>query len=279
MMTTLEVLNAATSYLDKHGVESARLNAEHLLAHVLGMRRRIDLYLQFERPLSEGQRAPLRELVKRRADGIPLQHILGEVEFCGRVFSCDARALIPRPETELLVELVLKESGAAASILDVATGSGVIGLSLALSLPDVAVTLCDISPEALSLASDNAMRHGIADKVTRKESDLLDSVEGIFDIIVSNPPYIPTADIATLSREVLNDPVLALDGGADGLRIVERLVEASSLKMSPGGLLAMEIGHDQAARVVEILKVHNFRDIVVHRDYQDVERFVFSRHG
>lgn len=278
-MTTLEVLNAATSYLDKHGVESARLNAEHLLAHVLGMRRRIDLYLQFERPLSEGQRAPLRELVKRRADGIPLQHILGEVEFCGRVFSCDARALIPRPETELLVELVLKESGAAASILDVATGSGVIGLSLALSLPDVAVTLCDISPEALSLASDNALRHGIADKVTRKESALLDAVEGIFDIIVSNPPYIPTVDIATLSREVLNDPVLALDGGADGLRIVERLVEASSLKMSPGGLLAMEIGHDQAARVVEILKVHNFRDIVVHRDYQDVERFVFSRHG
>ena len=278
-MTTLEVLNAASSYLDKHGVESARLNAEHLLAHVLGMRRRIDLYLQFERPLSEGQRAPLRELVKRRADGIPLQHILGEVEFCGRVFSCDARALIPRPETELLVELVLKESGAAASILDVATGSGVIGLSLALSLPDVAVTLCDISPEALSLASDNALRHGIADKVTRKESDLLDAVEGIFDIIVSNPPYIPTVDIATLSREVLNDPVLALDGGADGLRIVERLVEASSLKMSPGGLLAMEIGHDQAARVVEILKVHNFRDIVVHRDYQDVERFVFSRHG
>jgi len=183
-MTTLEVLNAATSYLDKHGVESARLNAEHLLAHVLGMRRRIDLYLQFERPLSEGQRAPLRELVKRRADGIPLQHILGEVEFCGRVFSCDARALIPRPETELLVELVLKESGAAASILDVATGSGVIGLSLALSLPDVAVTLCDISPEALSLARDNTLRHGIADKVTRKESDLLDSVEGIFDIIV-----------------------------------------------------------------------------------------------
>lgn len=278
-MTTLEVLNAATSYLDKHGVESARLNAEHLLAHVLGMRRRIDLYLQFERPLSEGQRAPLRELVKRRADGIPLQHILGEVEFCGRVFSCDARALIPRPETELLVELVLKESGAATSILDVATGSGVIGLSLALSLPDVAVTLCDISPEALSLAGDNALRHGIAEKVTRKESDLLDSVEGIFDIIVSNPPYIPTVDIATLSREVLNDPVLALDGGADGLRIVERLVEVSLLKMSSGGLLALEIGHDQAARVVEILKMHNFRDIVVHRDYQDVERFVFSRHG
>jgi release factor glutamine methyltransferase len=278
-MTTLEVLNAATSYLDKHGVESARLNAEHLLAHVLGMRRRIDLYLQFERPLSEGQRAPLRELVKRRADGIPLQHILGEVEFCGRVFSCDARALIPRPETELLVELILKESGAAASILDVATGSGVIGLSLALSLPDVVVTLCDISPEALSLATENALRHGIADKVTRKESNLLDSVEGIFDIIVSNPPYIPTTDIATLSREVLNDPVLALDGGADGLRIVERLIKDSLTRMSSGGLLALEIGHDQAARVVEILKVHNFRDIVVHRDYQDVERFVFSRHG
>jgi len=278
-MTTLEVLNAAASYLDKHGVESARLNAEHLLAHVLGMRRRIDLYLQFERPLSEGQRAPLRELVKRRAEGVPLQHILGEVEFCGRVFTCDARALIPRPETELLVELVLKEDKTADSFLDVATGSGVIGLSLALSRPDAVVSLCDISPEALSLAGDNALRHGIAGKVTLKESDLFDSVEGIFDVIVSNPPYIPTSDIGTLSREVQNDPVLALDGGSDGLRIVEKLIKASLAKLSPGGLLALEIGHDQAARVVDILQTHNFRDIVVHRDYQDVERFVFSRHG
>ena len=230
-MTTLEVLNAATSYLDKRGVESARLNAEHLLAHVLGMPRRIELYLQFERPVSEGQRAPLRELVKRRAEGIPLQHILGEVEFCGRVFICDARALIPRPETELLVELVLKESAATTSMLDVATGSGVIGLSFALSRPDAAVTLCDISSEALSLAAANAFRHGIADKVVQNESDLLDSVEGIFDVIVSNPPYIPTSDIASLSREVQNDPVLALDGGSDGLRIIERLVQASMSKM------------------------------------------------
>ena len=141
------------------------------------------------------------------------------------------------------------------------------------------MTLCDISPEALSLANVNALRHGIADKVTRKESDLFDCVEGIFDVIVSNPPYIPTSDISTLSREVKNDPVLALDGGADGLRIVERLVKDASGRISPGGLLAMEIGHDQASRVVEILKMHNFRDIVVHRDYQDVERFVFSRHG
>ena len=278
-MTTLEVLNAAASYLEKRGVESARLNAEHLLAHVLGMPQRIELYLQFERPLSESERAPLRELVKRRSEGVPLQHLLGEVEFCGRLFNCDARALIPRPETELLVELVLKESAAATSILDVATGSGVIGLSLALSRPDVAVTLCDISPEALSLANVNALRHGIADKVARKESDLLDAVEGIFDVIVSNPPYIPTSDISTLSREVKNDPVLALDGGADGLRIVERLVKDALARITPGGLLALEIGHDQALRVVEILKTHNFRDIVVHRDYQGVERFVFSRHG
>ncbi len=278
-MTTLEVLNAAASYLDKYGVESPRLNAEHLLAHVLGMRRRIDLYLQFEQPLSEGQRAPLRELVKRRAEGIPLQHILGEVEFCGHIFTCDARALIPRPETELLVELVLKESKAAASILDVATGSGVIGLSVALARPDIAVTLCDISTDALSLATANAMRHGIADRVKRKESDLIDSVEGIFDVIVSNPPYIPTSDIGTLSREVQHDPVLALDGGPDGLRIVEKLIKASLASLSPRGLLALEIGHDQAARVVAILQTHNFRDIVVHRDYQDVERFVFSRHG
>lgn len=278
-MTTLEVLNAATTYLEKHGVESARLNAEHLLAHVLGKKKRIELYLEFERPLGEGERAPLRELVKRRGEGEPLQHLLGTVEFCGYVFQSDARALIARPETELLVEFILKESANAKSFLDVGTGSGVIACCLALARMDADVSACDISPEALSLARENAEKNGLTGRVDFCESDLLASIAGKFDVIAANLPYIATNEIVELSREVRRDPVLALDGGVNGLRLVERLIATAPAALNAGGLVALEIGHDQAARVAELFRLHNYRDIAVHRDYQDVERFVFARHG
>ena len=278
-MTTLEVLNAATTYLEKHGVASARLNAEHLLAHVLGKKKRIELYLEFERPLGEAERAPLRELVKRRGEGEPLQHLLGTVEFCGHVFKCDARALIARPETELLVEFILKESAAAKSFLDIGTGSGVISCSLALAKENAAVVACDISPDALSLARENAEKNGLSERIHFCESDLLGSINGKFDVIAANLPYIATNEMDELSREVRRDPVLALDGGADGLRLVERLIVSAPAALNAGGLVALEIGHDQAAQVAELFRLHNYRDIAVHRDYQDVERFVFARHG
>lgn len=278
-MTTLEVLNAATTYLEKHGVASARLNAEHLLAHVLGKKKRIELYLEFERPLGEAERAPLRELVKRRGEGEPLQHLLGTVEFCGHVFKCDARALIARPETELLVEFILKESAAAKSFLDIGTGSGVIACSLALAKENAAVVACDISPHALSLARENAEKNGLSERIHFCESDLLGSINGKFDVIAANLPYITSDEMAELSREVRRDPLLALDGGADGLRLVERLIVSAPAALNAGGLVALEIGHDQAAQVAELFRLHNYRDIAVHRDYQDVERFVFARHG
>ena len=278
-MTTLEVLNAATSYLDKQGVESPRLNAEYLLAHVLGKKKRIDLYLEFERPLGEKERAPLRDLVKRRSEGIPLQHILGTAEFCGHTFTCDPRGLIPRPETEQLVELILKSSPDAASILDVGTGSGVIAISLALARPTAKVSACDLLPAALSLAQENAARHQLGDRIAFFQSDLLAATSDTFAVIAANLPYIPTADISDLSREVQKDPLTALDGGPDGLVLVERLVAQAKSRLVPGGLIALEIGHDQAERVMALLAANNYRDIAPHRDYQDIQRFVLARHG
>ena len=277
-MTVLEVLNAATEYLRKKEVESPRLNAEHLLAHVLGKRNRIELYLEFERPLGEGERAPLRELIRRRSEGIPLQHLLGTVDFLGNLFATDARALIPRPETEQLVEFVLAE-GAFEKVADIGTGSGVIAVSIALKLPQATVTACDISAAALDLARENAETHRTADRMVFLESDLLASIPGQFDAIVANLPYIPTGEIPSLSREVRHDPDLALDGGPDGLDLIRRLAGEAPGKLTPGGLLALEIGYDQAGPVAKILASHNFRDISQHRDYQNTERFLTARHG
>ena len=277
-MTVLEVLTAATDYLGKQGVESPRLNAEHLLAHVLGKKNRIDLYLEFERPLGEKERAPLRDLVRQRAEGRPLQHLLGTVEFLGHAFATDARALIPRPETEQLVELVLA-AGDFERALDVGTGSGVIALSLALKRPEASVTGCDISPDALALAKENAARHGLAERVRFVESDLLTTISGPVDLIVANLPYIPQAEIRELSREVRRDPALALDGGADGLDLIRRLVGGTPAVLSPGGTLALEIGHDQSERVCGLLSAQNFRDISPRRDYQNTERFIIATYG
>jgi len=277
MMTVLEVLNAATSYLQKQGVESPRLNAEHLLAHALGMTKRMDLYLAFDRPLGEKERAPLRELVKRRSEGVPLQHLLGTVEFLGYEFLCDSRGLIPRPETEELVELVLKSAPDAKSFLDVGTGSGVIALTLALKKPQAHVVACDLSPQALALAGENRARHGLESRVELISSDLLSSVQGTFDAIVANLPYIPAAEIPGLAREVLHDPVSALDGGNDGLRLIERLLDQLPTYLPPAGLIALEIGHDQSEKVISLLKERAFQDVLAHADHQRRNRFVTAR--
>lgn len=277
-MTVLEVLTAATEYLRKQGVESPRLNAEQLLSHVLGKKSRLELYLDFERPLGEAERGPLRELVRRRSEGVPLQHLLGTVEFLEWTFATDARALIPRPETELLVGLVLAEPG-WSTLWDIGTGSGVIALSLALKRPEAGISAGDLSLDALALARENAARHGLAERVDLRRSDLLAEFQGPADAIVANLPYIPAGDLPGLSREVQHDPPLALDGGPDGLDLIRRLAAEAASKLAPGGLLALEIGHDQAGRVSEILGQHNFRDISAHRDYQQVERFIIARHG
>jgi release factor glutamine methyltransferase len=280
-MTVLEVLQATTSYFRKHNVESPRLNAEHLLAHVLG-RKRIELYLEFERELTELELAPLRELVRRRAEGEPLQHLLGTVEFCGLTFLCDKRAMVPRPETEQFLELLisdLKSHIANARIADVGTGSGVIALTLAAKFAEAKIVGADISDEALSLARENAQRLGLGDRVQFVKSDLLQDVEGTFDLIMANLPYVSTLERGTLSREVLHDPEIALFAGPRGDELVRKLIVQAPARLRPGGLLALEIGINQSDALLAALAKKNYRDICTKNDYSGVARFLVARYG
>lgn len=273
-MTVLEVLQSTTAYFQKRAIESPRLNAEHLLAHSLG-KKRIELYLEFERPLHETELAPLRELVRRRGQGEPLQHLLGTVEFCGQVFLCDKRALIPRPETEELIGILPE----ASSILDVGTGSGVIALSLSARFPKSEVHAVDVSPDALALAQENAARLQMSERVQFYQSDLLDSVAKSFELIVANLPYIPETERAQLSREVLHDPERALFGGMKGDEIIRRLIATAPTRLQPGGLLALEIGIGQADVLSAFLAEQNYHDISARQDYAGVTRFLLARHG
>jgi release factor glutamine methyltransferase len=278
MKTVQEILTATTGYLQKHGVESPRLNAEHLLAHVLG-KKRIDLYLEFDRPLGDRELDPMRDLMKRRATGEPLQHLLGAIEFHGRTFLCDKRALIPRHETEHLVEILLALPEKPASILDIGTGSGVIALTLAAEWPDARVDAIDISPAALALAAENAARLGVAERVRFIESDLFAAVPGEYALMVANLPYIPAGEIAGLSREVRADPVNALDGGPDGADIIRALLDQARAHLTPGGSVALEIGAGQAEMLVEHLRLLGYKDVRATADYAGINRFLFANHG
>ena len=278
-MTVLEVLQATTAYLKKRNVENPRLNAEHLMAHALG-RKRIELYLDFERKLTETELGPLRELVKRRSEGEPLQHLLGTVEFCGLTFLCDKRALVPRPETEQLVELAeSKIENRESRIVDVGTGSGVIALSLAAKFPGAKILAADVSDDALALAQENASRLNLTGRVRFLKSRLLESVEGAFDLIVANLPYVSTQDRHTLSREVLRDPEIALFAGAQGDELVHELIVDAPSRLRPGGMLALEIGLGQSEALLSALAEKNYRDICSKNDYNGVTRFLFARYG
>ena len=277
LKTVLDTIDGGSAWLEKQGVSDARRSMQLLVAHQLDCSR-MDLYLQFDRPLEEEHLAPLREALRKRGEGVPLQHLLGSVEFHRREFRCDHRALIPRPETEELAELLLTELATdfPGRLLDLGCGSGVLGLTLAAERPEAEVVLSDISPEALELAGENAAALELPD-VDFVESDLFSRIDGQFDAIVANLPYVAETDRNSLAAEVRHDPELALFAGPDGLEVLRRAIPAAFARLRPGGLLALEIGHDQASQVADLLKQSGFTDLTTAADLSGIPRFPFAR--
>lgn len=264
------------------GIDSPRLDAEILLAHVLH-KERIYLYAHYDEPMNPQELAAYRELVKKRANRYSVAHILGTQPFMGLDFKVNEDVLIPRPETEMLVESVVAAAeGTAPSIVDIGTGSGAIILSLLHYLPQAKGIGVDISPKALAIAAENGKALGLDGRVTWIESDLFTNVpQGPYDWIVSNPPYLTQHDMEELQPEVRHDPALALYGGDDGLDFYRRIAADSPAYVKVGGHCAVEIGAGQADDVTAIFCRHGAYDHEqTVKDYGGIDRvLVFSRKG
>jgi release factor glutamine methyltransferase len=282
--TVLTVLKWAHSYLQAKNVSEPRAAAEVLLAHGLGCNR-LELYLRHDQPLSDGELSCYKNLLKRRLAHEPTQYITGHQEFWSLDFLVNPAVLIPRPETELLVEAVLRyargSEGQVRRILDLGTGSGVLAVVLARELPEARVVAVDRAGAALKLARENARRQGVAERVAWVLGDLAGALapKGIFDVLVSNPPYVPTGDWEQLPPEIReHEPRLALDGGADGLEIIRGLSAAAPALLRPGGLLALEVGQGQAEQVQRLLAdTGGLTPAVIIPDYQRIGRVVAAR--
>ena len=279
MKTLLETLQSGSMYLEKRGVEDARLNMEHLTARVLGCSR-IDLYLSYDRPLEEKELSPLREFIKRRGSREPLQYILGDVEFMGKKFFCDRRALIPRPETEELIGFLAARYESIEKpkhICDVGCGSGVIGISLAYLWKDSLINMIDLSEDALQLSRENIKLSGISlDRFNVLKSNLLSDTQENFDLIVSNLPYIESKDIELLDEELKHEPKTALDGGSDGITLIKELISQSKSLLLEGGMIALEIGDGQAETVSDVLSEEGYKKIESLKDISQIDRFVVA---
>lgn len=277
MPTPLELIRLAAQYLDERGVETPRLDAEILLAHVLGMPR-IQLYVQFERPLVRDEVDRYRSLVRRRGRREPVAHLLGTREFWSLELTVDGRVLVPRPETELLVEICLERMGPAGRLADLGTGSGAIALALLSERPGWAAVGVDRVAEALEVAAGNADRLRLARRITWLVGDLFGPLAGeCFEVIVSNPPYIPTEEIDRLQPEVAHyDPRSSLDGGPDGLDVIRRIAAAAEEFMVPGGLLAVEFGAGQQEAVRELFESAGYRGVEIRKDYAGIPRVLLA---
>lgn len=283
MRTVQEVLTSGTEYLETRGVEGARHSMQSLMVHVLGCNKTW-LYLHYEDPVPEDKLAPLRDLLKQRAQGVPLQHLLGSTEFYRREFRTDARALIPRPETEELVEFALQMAPRRRSmrVLDMGCGSGVIGITLALELARQApeVVMVDVSEAALALSLENATALGARVKTYRSnifaawdtpEEGAVQPPEGRFDLVLANLPYVPEGE--AVSIEVQHDPATALYGGPDGLEVVRRFLKDALPHLAGRALVMLEVGHDQGPAVREMMEALGYTQCRVLTDMSGKARF------
>jgi len=282
-VTVLEVIQRGAEFLTKKGVESPRLQVELLLAHVLKLPR-MQLYLNFARNLDDSQVATVRDLVARRGQREPLQHIVGTAPFCGHEFRVNRHVLVPRPETELLAERAFEFLGRLAVppavVLDFGTGSGCLAITIAARFPLAQVHAIDVSREALDIARENALQAGVSIQFHQGDG-FIAIPDGLrFDLIVSNPPYIPSAEIESLDPEVRDfDPRLALDGGADGLEFYRKLAGWAHEHLQSRGRLMIEFGDGQAPAVESLLLEHKWIVEAVMPDYNQRQRLMVAASG
>jgi len=277
--TIREVLNWTRGYFEAAGIIQPRLEAEILLAHSLDVDR-LHLYLTPDKPLTAEERARYRTVVQKRHSGTPLQHLTGEVSFYGLRFRVRSDALIPRPETEELLDQALKLAprDTDSTCLDLGTGSGVIAVCLARYLPRSTVTAVDVSPETLTLAQENARLNEVDARIRFVAGDWFDGLNDAYDLIVSNPPYVDEASLDDLPREVRDhEPRAALDGGRDGVEQIARVVRGAPAHLTSGGHLLLEIGHDQAAVVTGFMETAGFTDVRVEADLAGKDRLAVAR--
>ena len=280
MLTVLEIIKRTTEFLSGRGIASPRLNAELLLGHVIG-RGRMQLYLEFERPLTAAELDRLRPLVRRRGQQEPLQYVLGEPEFRGLRLKVDRRALIPRPETELLVELVREWSIAQSPVLralDLGTGSGAIAAALAALWPTAVVVAAERCPEALSLAQENFAALGLEGRVQAVPAAWFEGVPpGPYDVIVSNPPYLTAAEVAAAAPEVReHEPRAALEAPDEGLADLRAILAGAPRYLRPGGLLALETGCDHHLDLTARLQTAGFQQVSARQDLTGRDRFILA---
>jgi len=279
MITVLEVIKLSTEYLQKKGVESPRANAEILLAEILKCKR-LELYLAFDKPLAENEVQVYREAIRKRGLRIPLQYIVGNVEFYGLKLIVNENVLIPRPETELLVEKIINDSDKSNNlkILDIGVGSGNISLSISKNLPNSKVVAIDISKTALYVANQNAEINSLQDRIEFRLFDIMnDNLNslGKFDLIVSNPPYVSENDYESLEPELKNhEPKIALTDNSNGISFYKHIVEASDQLLKKPGKIYFELGIDQSAQVQEYFEQNNFTNIKITKDYSGIERII-----
>lgn len=279
MFTVLDIIRKTTDFFQSKGIETPRLDAELLLAHTLGLKR-MELYLQFERPLSEAELEKLRPIVRRRGTREPLQHIIGDLEFAGIVIKTDRRALIPRPETEELVELIGRAVAAPPRrIADLGTGSGAIALALADRFPEASVIAVEVSEDAAALARENAARVPAGERVSIVVGDWKSVLStGPFDLLVSNPPYLSAEEVAEAAPEVRDhEPRDALVAGDKGRAALEEIIRIAPDALAPGGLIALETGIDQHEVLLRAAEAAGLAGRESAKDLSGRDRFLLLR--